>query len=114
MCCAGRCLVTLASGPAPWRIAIDSASVYWTDWAGGTVVKVPLGGGAPTTLATGQTHPYAITVDATNVYWTNGDSSVMKLPLAGGSATPLASGQKGGPYAVAVDGTGVYWISLAT
>ena len=35
---------------APLDLAIDSTSVYWTTFAG-TVMKVPLGGGTPTTLA---------------------------------------------------------------
>jgi len=44
------------------------------------VMKVPTGGGTPTTLASGQTLPHGIAIDAMSVYWTNySDGTVMKL-----------------------------------
>lgn len=52
--------------------------VYWTDGCSGTVMSVPLAGGTPTTLASGQT-PTDIAVDGSSVYWTNNGGTVMKL-----------------------------------
>jgi von Willebrand factor type D domain/Bacterial Ig-like domain (group 2) len=119
---AGGTPTTLASGPSsgplPDAIAVDATSVYWTTSqsyltpagtysAVGAVMKVPIAGGTPTTLASGQGGS-AIAIDATSVYWTNYlGGTVMKVPIAGGTPTTLASGQDS--YAIAVDATSVYW-----
>src|SRR5699024_8147416 len=98
----GRCVLTLTPGQdSPHDIAVDSASVYWTTTA--TVMKVPLGGGSATTLATPPS-AVGIAIDSTSVYWTSPvghGGSVMKVPRAGGTSTTLAStGQNPGGIAV--------------
>ena len=75
---------TLVSGGRPQGIAVDSANVYWTDSASQSVERVPIAGGAPTTIAKGQVGPLAVTVDDTNVYWVTiaegkGVGTIMKL-----------------------------------
>ena len=42
------------------RLAADSTHVYWTKWSGGEVMKVPLAGGTPVVLASGQNQPHGI------------------------------------------------------
>jgi hypothetical protein len=114
ICTSGGCLETLVSDPVypypiPYAIAVDGTNAYFTTEIGGTVSKVPLGGGTPTTLATGQTEPFGIAVDATNVYWTAfGDGTVMKVPLSGGTPTVLASGQSE-PFGITIDSANAYW-----
>jgi hypothetical protein len=120
---------TLYSAPSGGTIswlAVDATRVYFTNGGqgngalDGTVMSVPIGGGTPTTLATGQNQPRGVAVDGANVYWANycgpdgacwsagGGGTVMRVPLSGGAPTTLASGHNW-PLQVAVDGTSVYW-----
>jgi hypothetical protein len=119
--------ITLASAGqqiSGGSITVDANNVYWTIsvyalengttvCTVGTVAAVPIGGGTPTLLASGQNGPDAIAVDGTDLYWVNvgstgNDGSVMKLPIAGGDAITLAS-QQAQPTSIAVDDTSVYW-----
>ena len=108
-------VVTLATSTKPWGMALDANNVYWTAYdpaapTAGVVLKVPLAGGAVTTLASGRNGPQPIVVDATNVYW--GDAYggfVMEVPIGGGTPTTLASVGGLSPYGMVVDATNVYW-----
>ena len=71
----GGAPTTLAASGWPYGIAVDGTHVYWTECSAYTVMKVPLGGGTPVTLASNQAEVWAIAVDATNVYWTLQDLS---------------------------------------
>ena len=56
----------------PFGIAVDGVNVYWTDVS--RVMKVPIGGGVPVVVASGQQRATDIAVDATNIYWTDTDA----------------------------------------
>jgi hypothetical protein len=133
----GATATVLASNQsAPSAIAVDSTSVYWTDLGPlgggkaairlpGSVMKVPIGGGAPIELAAMQIWPGAIAVDATNVYWTTGSGpyppavadggveggAVSKVPLGGGTAVTLVSAPL--PGGIAIDANSLYWTNRA-
>ena len=75
----GGSAVTLVSGrQSPGNIAIDSANIYWAEaMSPGGVLRAPLAGGVPTTIALGA--PLRIAVDGTSVYWLDYSGSVMKV-----------------------------------
>lgn len=74
--CPGNITTTLASGQQILGlsnlilIAVDSTHVYWPNGAEGTIKRVPINGGVPKTMATGQQNPNAIVHDANAIYWT--------------------------------------------
>jgi hypothetical protein len=108
-------------------VVTDATYVYWTspnidDDSEGTILRLPLAGGTPTTVAAHQASPcWGIAVDATSLYWTNAgtsaneytDGAVMRLPLTGGTPVTLASGQTF-PWGVAVDAASVYFTTIGS
>jgi hypothetical protein len=111
LCSAGACQpVVLASGiDAPVGLALDSSFVYFTSPSGGTVSKVPVGGGNLVPIATGESSPTGIAVDAVNVYWSDATAggNIMKAALPNGSPKPVATGLAT-PFWITTDGTNVY------
>lgn len=76
-------------------VATDGVRVYFTTWGGkgsqdgGSVLSAPVGGGAPTTLATGEHTTTDIAVDAKNVYWMNYGDALRMMPKNGGAPVTL-------------------------
>jgi hypothetical protein len=121
--------------PTPVSLALDANNVYvWSVGTfnlgsevnnhDGTVVQVPLDGGAAITLGTGLEVIYdaaylnAVAVDSKYVYWVEGavgsDGQIMRAPIGGGSpAMPIYTGRQI-PQAVASDGMNVYWAEWGT
>ena len=126
----GGAPTTLATGQYPGALAVDDTHVYWVNTLcappndGGAectenaIVSVPLGGGAPTTLASGEGQGEQIALDAVNVYWTTssrdnsqfGMGPVLVVPKAGGTPATLASGQYD-PTGIAVNENSAVWLS---
>jgi hypothetical protein len=116
---AGGPTTSLATGHVAEGIAVDASSVYWVDAGGigpGALMKVPIGGGTPKTLASGLNGPTSLAIDATYAYITTGATSnslgaIVRVPLTGGAVTVLACAQNQ-PWSIAVDATGVYWSAI--
>lgn len=110
----------LSIGPAPAALAVDDSYVYFAlnGSPTGSIVRVPIGGGAQTTIASGRLPDLmAIAVDATRVYWiegygTIGQGAVAAVDKSGGTPVILASGLQD-PSAIAVDDSNVYVANTA-
>jgi hypothetical protein len=113
--------------------AVDSTSIYWSSLEDTTelppfsVMKAPLSGGSPITLASAVGQPSAVAVDGASVYWVDSDgttagmvaNNLKKVPLSGGSVTTLGTAVafqfrppgSSSSSLLAVAPTNVYWVS---
>jgi hypothetical protein len=103
----------------PVDVAVDANNVYWTDYAtgelDGKVYSMPLGGGTPSTMASGISGVYQLAVDSTNVYFTAiVAGTVYEVPL--GTSTPklIASGLTAPQGIAADDNDGNVYFTSAT
>jgi hypothetical protein len=120
----GGTAVTLASGQVGQNgLAIDSTFVYWA--ADGMLLKVPIVGGAVTTLVPvtatdggGSLVPQQVATRSGYTYFSDQDTTnqmdlrglVLRVPSSGGSASILVPEDEGFGGAFAVDDAFVYWV----
>lgn len=121
--CVSEILTTGLTRPNDLRV--DGGFVYWTE-AGigaenGSIKRMPVAGGAVTTVAANQDAPYGIAVRGSTVYWTTNDinndffGDLRSAPITSVNVTPtiIASAQPG-PTLVTTDGTFVYWANTGS
>jgi len=80
----------------------------------GFVIKVPLAGGTPTTLASDQPYPMSILVVGNDVYWASMNSNhpgLFSVPTSGGDRVSYANDQA--TFFLTADANNVYWGRLA-
>jgi hypothetical protein len=120
--------------PTPVALAVNATSVYVWNYgtftgnsqlnnADGTVVQIPIAGGAEVTVGKNvevfYAAPYlnAIALDTNNVYWVQGanksDGAIMKVAIGSTNPQPIYSNQFF-PEGVVTDGVNVYWVSWGT
>jgi len=99
-------LETTAGGP----FAADANAIYWADkW---TIKRVPLAGGPPQRIATGDFYIQDVATDGVNVYWVENQpySIVRSVSVNGGAVTTLGAGP--GPAGrIRVQDNYVYWLA---
>jgi hypothetical protein len=102
------------SGASIGNIAVDASNVYWdeaqpTFGSAGGVFSAPLGGGAPTRLASVNS-PGSLSLDGDSVYvdtmptGIDTDGEIDRVPISGGGVTALVRGVNARSVIVAVDG----------
>lgn len=110
----GGAPVLLAEGQNnPSRIVSDEEFVYFAnDNTSGEVKRVPMGGGAIETLASGQFLVRDLATDNDRVYFTT-NNQIMAVRKDGGSPSALATGELD-PTGIAVDEENIFWINAGT
>jgi hypothetical protein len=92
----------------PANVVADDNHVYYAEWASDTVMRLPVGGGVPSTVApaTGLRFHRALVLDDTYVYFGD-DVGIKQVPKDGGTVVTLAPGYDS--TKLAVDDSYVYW-----
>jgi len=114
----GGAAFTLApSREQPNGVAVAGGKVYWAEqWDGsvnGAVLSVPVGGGPPEVVVSGEVGPEQLAVDSVNVYFANwdwGGTTVVQSPESPGAAQTVATLHR--PLGVAIDSSNVYFSSI--
>lgn len=112
-----RKLAKLSTQEGTVAIAVDDTHAYVTTRRddSGSIVKVPLAGGAYEVLAAMQPAPFAIAVDDSGVYFTVRDTGrVHRVGKNGGAVSVVAEQHEraNGAEAIALDATHVYWSAV--
>lgn len=93
------------SGRGIWAVAADSRGIYYYMVEDGRLLRMPLGGGPPTTLVSSQPRVNSIFLGPNDLCWPiTGD--LFTAPIGGGSPRLLARGLSSG---VVLDATNAYF-----
>ncbi len=113
-----RILTTLVDQQMIGTFELDGSFFYWTNTYEGTIERMPVGGGAATTLVRDLNRPVGIAVDRGLLFFsefgslsrmpTYDDGSVQSFVLDDGPSKVIAARQPGA-RAVATDDDNVYW-----
>lgn len=119
-CRNGQCIdSTVKDLVTPNSVAVNDTDIYFTETNLGIVMRAPLGGEAPLSIATEQTAPTRIVTVGKNVYWVNAGTSAKNysdgriMTLVDGVPTILADNQNN-VVALAANASSVFWANAGT
>jgi hypothetical protein len=102
--------VPLAMGTwMPGGLAIDDTYAYWSGSNEGTILRVPLAGGTPEVLVSGEDQPQDVALGPTNIYWLTTAGDVRTIPKSGGAPVQVLATAQPNPAALTAGPGGVYW-----
>jgi hypothetical protein len=112
-CPAPEAVATVAN---PYGLAVDESYLYFSIFsATGGVMRVPLAGGDPEPVVTGQNQPHDLAVDDQNVYYglldNNSGGHLGAVPKSGGTGTIIATGIASPVSQLAADAGFVYYLT---
>lgn len=77
----------------------------------GSILKIPIGGGPETTMATSLSQPVDLAVDATGIYW--GQNNELQR-LTAGTESVLYTSARQFQEGVHIDAHAIYWIDTGS
>ena len=117
-----RIITTLVDQQMIGTFELDGSFLYWTNTYEGTIERMPVGGGAATTLVRDLNRPVGVAVDRSLLFFTEfgslsrmptyDDGSVRSFVLDDGPSTSVAAMQPGA-RAVVADDDNVYWLTAS-
>jgi hypothetical protein len=110
----GGAPVQLADATGDGAIAVDDAYVYWTQRQDATLRRVPTGGGAVQTVASGapwlaSDPQISLVVDADRVYWLASAAGALFAADKGGGAPAVVTGGLRCPNTLRLDGASLFF-----
>ena len=124
-CTGGLCAVTNleTSRNAPFSVAVDGTSVYWSEqgsstamptaYGDGAIAKAPVDGGVASVVAPAQGGPRDLTLDGTQLYWANRIAGEIRSGQTTAVGSTLLVAGQDRPWIVIADGTTLFWGNAA-
>ncbi len=107
--------VTLPTSNETSYIAVDSTSLYISDFGNSTVVKTNLDGTSAVTLPITDINPIGIAVDSTSIYVVSVNiNKIVKADLDGTNQVTLPLVDLNNPIGIAVDSTSIYVVNAGS
>jgi hypothetical protein len=114
---------TLSTGTDPIGVAVNLESIFWANYADGTIQKAPLVGGPATTIASsGGRGPFSVAVDESYVYWadegfpagagvnaSDPNGSIRAASVNGTGAEGMILTESQNPSWLTIDAKCIYW-----